>query len=168
MFFQGRQTGGNVHVGAHDCALTNPGGIMKERTSEHRKAFIRKNFSLTFKNERWVARNGQAFFSGYSKASIIEKARTYWGHFNYRDEAEEFDKIFPFCERDSVTRKMYEKEKALLRLTLNNVAMSLDKQVEMLIALVEMYPGLESHEEFAPFDLEEAAEKIRTLRDKYV
>ena len=143
--------------------------MSKER---ERREYIRETYSLTERGELWYALNKDAPDNGFassSKQEVIRRARAHWGHFNYRDEAEEFDKIFPSSEvRKRGPRQLHEKEKALLRLTLNTVAVNLDKQVEMLVALAEIYPGLECREEFAPFDLEEAAERIRTLRDKYV
>lgn len=66
-----------------------------------RIAYIKKHFSLTNANGEWIAkyanRDGSTWAEsrGADRSKVIRDARARWGHFNYMDEAETFDAIFP-------------------------------------------------------------------------
>jgi len=64
-------------------------------TREQRVKYIRANYSLREGAEGgWIA-TGPSMICGFDRAAVIRLARAKWGHFNFEDEAEAFDEIFP-------------------------------------------------------------------------
>ncbi len=71
-------------------------------TSEERRRYIREHFSLTqagpgdFYIATWTRQDGSVFVSKDGpRAEVVRYARAHWGHMNFADEQEEFNKIFP-------------------------------------------------------------------------
>lgn len=83
------------------------GGFSRDLTvcrSERRRQRIRDHYRLYEDDERglWVAISlkldgvtEDCRFEHVERANVIRLARAYWGHFNFREEAEEFSRIFP-------------------------------------------------------------------------
>lgn len=71
-------------------------------TESRRARYIADHFALHLRDGWYVAvkyrhpgRDVAAEFVGSDRAAICSRARREWGHFNYADEAEAFDRIFP-------------------------------------------------------------------------
>lgn len=72
--------------------------------TDRRRRWIREHYRLFEDDERglWVAESlaldAKTVFDRIEhveRAAVTRLARARWGHFNFRDEAEEFSRIFP-------------------------------------------------------------------------
>lgn len=70
------------------------------KTSAERREYIRQNFKLRDMGGTWMATQAYqgkvvASRAGNDKRKLVDMVRRDWGHFNFDDEADEFNKIFP-------------------------------------------------------------------------